>query len=55
MDSETNESVHSKFCMSSTGEGIEWVVIVKIQCSTLSWFGHIEKIPESNDKESVHE
>ena len=35
------------------GEGMECRVIVRIKCSTLRCFGHIETIPESEKTNNV--
>ncbi len=46
MDGE-NESVYRRFSMSSRGEGMSCGVVEKVKCSTLRWFGHLERMNES--------
>ncbi len=44
-DGESNENVNGRFGMSSKGEGMSCGVVGK--CSTLRWFGHLERMGES--------
>ncbi len=46
MDSESNENVYRKFGMSSKGEGMSCGVVL-VKHSTLRWFGHLERMDES--------
>ncbi len=46
MDGESNENIYRKFGMSSRGEGTSCGVVELVKCSTLRWFGHLEKMDE---------
>ncbi len=46
MDGESNENLYRKSGMSSIGEGISCGVVEMVKCSTLRWFGHLERMNE---------
>ncbi len=46
MDGESNENVYRKFGMSSRGEGMSCGVVEMVKLSTLSWYGHLERMDE---------
>ncbi len=46
MYGESNENVCRKFGMSSRGEGMSCGVVEMVKCSTLRWFGHLERMNE---------
>ncbi len=48
MDGESNQSLYGKFGMSFKREGMNCGVVEVIKCSTLRWFGHFERIGETN-------
>ena len=47
MDNENNESVYNRFGKLTKGEGMTRRVVEGMKCSTLRWFGHSERIVES--------
>jgi len=47
MDGESNENVYGRFGMASKGEGMSCGVVEMVKCSTLRWFGHLQRIGES--------
>ncbi len=55
MDGESNESVYRRFGMSSRGEGMSCGMVEKLKHSTLIWFGHLERIDESELTKRIHE
>ena len=54
LDGESNESVYSKYGMSSRGEGIVCGVIGMIKCSILRWFGHTERMLKNEVAKRVY-
>ncbi len=44
MNGESNESVYGKFGMSFKSEGMNCGVVEVVKCSTLRWFGHLERM-----------
>ncbi len=51
MDGDSNESVYGKFGMSFKSEGMNYGVVEGVKCSTLKWFGHLEKIGDEMTKD----
>ncbi len=47
MDGESNENVYRRFGMSSRGEGMSCGVVEMVKCSTLRWFGHLERMDDT--------
>ena len=47
MDGESNESVYGRFGMSVKGEGMNCGVVEVVKRNTLRWFGHLERMGES--------
>ncbi len=47
MDGENNESVYRRFGMTSKREEMSCGVVEMVSCSTLRWFGHLERMDES--------
>jgi len=47
MDGESNENVYGRFGMASKGEGMSCGVVEMVKRSTLRWFGHLERMGES--------
>jgi len=47
MDGESNESVYRRFGMSVKSEGMNCGVVVVVKCNTLRWFGHLDRMGES--------
>ena len=47
MDDESNESVYNKYDLSSRGEGMKCGVIERVKHSILRWYGHMERMRES--------
>ncbi len=44
MDGENNERVYNRFGKSTKGEGMTCGVVEGVKCSTLRWFGHLERM-----------
>ncbi len=44
MDGESNENVYGRFGMVSKGEGMSSGVVEVAKCSTMRWFGHLERM-----------
>ena len=51
---ESNEDVYSKFVMSRCGEGMKCGVVEMVKCSTLRWFGYMERMPGSEMTKRVY-
>ncbi len=47
MDGESHECVYERFGMSSMDERMSCVVVEVVKRSTLRWFGHLERMGES--------
>ncbi len=47
MHGESNKSAYGRFDLSSEGEGLGRVVVEVVKHSTLRWFGHLERMGES--------
>ncbi len=54
MDDESNESVYNRFGISSKGEGMKCGVVEGVKCNTLRWFGHMERMAESEMTKRVY-
>ena len=54
LDGESNESVYNRFGMTSRGEGMKCGVVEGVKRSTLRWFGHMERMDESEITKRVY-
>jgi len=54
LDGESNESVYNRFGMTSRGEGMKCGVVEGVKRSTLRWFGHMERMDESEMTKRVY-
>ncbi len=54
MDGESNEIVYNRFGMSSKGEGMKGGVVEGVKHNTLRWFGHMERMAESEMTKRVY-